>query len=573
MVNGFFIKGVFKIKIIKIMMICIIFATSIVFSYQPKTHANSLADVPGYADELFKSVMKGALVVSGAAASAQDTINGNIEVVGDTATTLWNSYSPQMKQAFLDGLSTTADGIVVSGNYIEELLDKLIPVFEKKPVDNGTGVFSGSGLVVNQSSPTSWSYSTREVDGKYVYIDGHNSGFSINISNYSGGRTNVKVTIKGLSYNYTYPAESSISSQISSIRTPYALVSVFNDVLKESGSTRRISLTYAGVDYAQNVPDPMYDQASRWLRDRVNSGTGTTGSLTLGVPNSVPYSNTGKVLTLGVEGLYLPDGKLYDGAINWRLEGQYSDAGTLVLPDIMVNGQPHTVVKTPTGLTAVNPQTGVPVNVNDVVAGGGTVSTIPNELVYIDGVPYFKAASGTLINVLTGEVVGNPPVGEVTTPDATGLWAKLWEWLKSILDVLKGILSAILSLPLKLLELLKALLLALFIPSEGFWSDNMNNLKSLLWGDTIDNLTGELEGLGNASGGTFKDVIVSLMGVKDLVVIDADSVNSVLDYIHKWVRGVFYPFLLIYNINMLYKLIRGTSLVEMTRLSRNKAGD
>ena len=158
---------------------------------------------------------------------------------------------------------------------------------------------------------------------------------------------------------------------------------------------------------------------------------------------------------------------------------------------------------------------------------------------------------------------------EVTDPDGAttgGLFSKLFEWLKALLDALFKILNAILAIPSLIINALKALLLALFVPTDGFWDDNVNDLRKIVT-DELDteDLIDNVDDLGGVSGGQFRDVIVSLMGVDNLEVIDADSVNKVLDIIHKWVRGVVFPFLIFYNINQLYKLIRGTSLVEATR--------
>ena len=157
----------------------------------------------------------------------------------------------------------------------------------------------------------------------------------------------------------------------------------------------------------------------------------------------------------------------------------------------------------------------------------------------------------------------------VTDPEGAstgGLFSKLFEWLKALLDALFKILNAILAIPALIINALKALILALFVPADGFWDENVNDLRKIVT-DELDteDLIDNVDDLGGVSGGQFKDVIVSLMGVDNLEVIDADSVNKVLDIIHKWVRGVVFPFLIFYNINQLYKLIRGTSLVEATR--------
>lgn len=166
----------------------------------------------------------------------------------------------------------------------------------------------------------------------------------------------------------------------------------------------------------------------------------------------------------------------------------------------------------------------------------------------------------------TPDELSDPNKNPDKDPLSGGFWQTLWDWLKKILE-------AILNLPAKIIKLLKDLLLLLFIPSDGFFDGMLESMKMVI-DDEFDNddLLNKLKGLENGDGGVFKDIVVSLMGVDNLVVIDADSVNKVLDNIHSWVRGVVYPFLIFYNINQIYKLIRGTDIVSVTRGMRNRSG-
>lgn len=167
---------------------------------------------------------------------------------------------------------------------------------------------------------------------------------------------------------------------------------------------------------------------------------------------------------------------------------------------------------------------------------------------------------------------------ETTATEVPSLFGKLWEWLKAILDALFKILNAILALPFVLLEMLWDflwdLIKAVFVPSEDFWDNNLNELKKVIYYDELEDMVDDFSSIADGGGGSFKDIVVSLMGVDGLTVIDADSINSILDNIHSWVRGVIFPLLILFNINSLYKLIRGTSLVEATKglAAREKGG-
>lgn len=213
-----------------------------------------------------------------------------------------------------------------------------------------------------------------------------------------------------------------------------------------------------------------------------------------------------------------------------------------------------------------NPRS-IPIYANPSLTLDNVYNPADTTIKDVGGVPtaVTQTPTGDWVNTATGEVVipaeiTNPVVPDTTNPDGTigGFFSLLWQWLKAILQ-------AILNLPLSIINLLKAALVYLFVPDVNFWNNNLNQIKALMWGDEIDDLTNGFSDLSTNSSGGFQSVFVSLMGVSGLKVIDADSINSVLNTVHSWVRGFFYPFLLIFNINMMYRMIRGTSLVGFGR--------
>lgn len=140
------------------------------------------------------------------------------------------------------------------------------------------------------------------------------------------------------------------------------------------------------------------------------------------------------------------------------------------------------------------------------------------------------------------------------------------------LDFLNSIWDAIKSLPSQIITQLKEAIKYMFVPSETYFSSKFDSLKTKLETKlSYSSYVSLVEGL-RGSGGTFKDVRVTLYG-SDIVLIPASIVNSQLDTIHSWVRGFIFILLIFYNINNIYKMIRGTSLISVTQTMNNRKGD
>lgn len=147
------------------------------------------------------------------------------------------------------------------------------------------------------------------------------------------------------------------------------------------------------------------------------------------------------------------------------------------------------------------------------------------------------------------------PVEEPEPPaDCDGVLCFLGQILKAIGNLGVSIAGTI-------LEGIGGVLKYLFIPDSAFWENNMRELEEKFFKNKISESIDSVEELSNVSAGNFGSVEISLMGVDNLKIIDSRPTNEVLDSIHSWVRGVFYPLLILFNINQLYRLVRGTSLI------------
>jgi len=101
-----------------------------------------------------------------------------------------------------------------------------------------------------------------------------------------------------------------------------------------------------------------------------------------------------------------------------------------------------------------------------------------------------------------------------------------------------------------------------FVPSDGFLSSKLDEIKTSLGEklnyDSYLNLLSAFNGISSAG---LTDVEVDIMG-SHAKIIDFSFLRSALSTIQDWARGFFYIFLIMYNIDSLYYLIRGSHIIR-----------
>lgn len=248
-----------------------------------------------------------------------------------------------------------------------------------------------------------------------------------------------------------------------------------------------------------------------------------TGALGLKLPSDnlyLPQTSDGQTLTKNPDGTYsYPGGEIYAGDLGYTLP----NLKTLDLDGVRIPALP--------------------------------LLDFPGH--------YVNVNTGQIIKTLETDIPGDVPfppaevVPEPTQTEVGGLFAKLWDWLKKILD-------GILGLPAKLIALLTTLLSTLFVPSETFWLENFNELK-LLFAEKLDtdSYLSVLDSIKNVTSPSFSDVkLPSIMGSGETIIIKASYINSALPTIHNWVKGLFFVLLVFYNLNNVYKLLRGGDITS-----------
>lgn len=164
----------------------------------------------------------------------------------------------------------------------------------------------------------------------------------------------------------------------------------------------------------------------------------------------------------------------------------------------------------------------------------------------------------------TGETTDagvKPPKDKIPVEDKGEGCDSVLCFLGGVTAGIADLISTILGLVGDLLDGLFELVKKIFLPSDNFWSSNLDGLKNKFFHDEIKEVQNGVESLETVGSGQFGDVTGSLMGVDNLTIIDSTSINMSLEKIHSWVRGFFYPLLLFFNINQMYRVIRGTSLI------------
>jgi hypothetical protein len=119
-------------------------------------------------------------------------------------------------------------------------------------------------------------------------------------------------------------------------------------------------------------------------------------------------------------------------------------------------------------------------------------------------------------------------------------------------------------------EFLKAIL----IPSASYWIDSFETARTLIL-DKFPKINIELlEELAVAEK-KFEDIPVNIMGVNGIVV-KGSIINDIVGWARPIIQAVIMIFLLLYNYNQLYRLIRGDSLVgsqnTIDNMKSNKVG-
>lgn len=141
--------------------------------------------------------------------------------------------------------------------------------------------------------------------------------------------------------------------------------------------------------------------------------------------------------------------------------------------------------------------------------------------------------------------------------------------------------SAVANIPSNVGNATQAMLKTLFIPSDDYFQNHFNTIKSKLYTRlSVTSYEALFNDVRNAKVGVFDDIKISSYKVGnsnislDTTIVDSKPINDAKPWYYPWVRGTVFILLIVYNYNQIYKLIRGTDMVSVgTTVSNMKGSD
>lgn len=220
--------------------------------------------------------------------------------------------------------------------------------------------------------------------------------------------------------------------------------------------------------------------------------------------------------------------------------------------NILINKLPTDIVSTPT---------------YEIWTPGTTV-VVPNIETGTDSPPV-----DDVLPPIAEETPGDSDTG-TDVPDSDGSTSISWDWLKELLNKLLEMIQTIIdwltNFWTNLLEFIKSL----FVPDENYFVDEFSNVTEKLEEKIPSVDINKLEDLA-VNEFAFEDIYADFFGVRCLVV-RGSVINNVISWARPIIQGLIALFLLLFNYNQIYFLIRGTSLLgssnTLGNMNNNKIG-
>ncbi len=482
---------------------------------------NELLEYPGYAEAMYESIVEETTFISGRYTENKEYVNQSINQITDYAKGWWDEY---MSISNMEPKEKIREMINAAGGYaltVGDFIKKLFTDYDKTTNTGGDDLdFSGYEQYLSYNPNWSTSLSVK-------------SGYTVDIAGIGTGLTSISYSVSG----HTYTAQ---------------------DIGQYRYSINNINVTSG---YQNTTVQGYIDLMARYNAN-VNKKT-LSGHM-------ANIHAMGKTLVIKKSGVAVPPISINRPPQPSRVINNYINEN----PPSAVIPQPKAYLSCPDGTRInmkINGGTFLDIKGNIMSVDKNGTATVDSQICnlgwekpkiqYVDGTDQvgISTPDDGIIDAETGETIvgGGDDEFDDEIKDGCGTLCALGK----LLSGLGSIVKAIAAIPLKILDGLLELFKKIIVPPDGFWTKEIEEIEKQFFKDEIKENIDSLKDLGGAGGGQFQDVSVSLMGVDNVTVVDSDSINMSLDTIHGWVRGIFYPLLLFFNISMLYRLIRGTSFV------------
>lgn len=138
----------------------------------------------------------------------------------------------------------------------------------------------------------------------------------------------------------------------------------------------------------------------------------------------------------------------------------------------------------------------------------------------------------------------------------------IWSLFKGAIDLIVGGISTIVDWIGSFFKFLGDLFHDLFVPSDSYFEKETGKLQTQIESKVgTEEYTNALNSLTRASRSGLQDIKVNLWGVT-VTLIPFSLINPYISTIQDWTRGFMFVFIVLWQINNMYKLVRGTSLIN-----------
>lgn len=209
----------------------------------------------------------------------------------------------------------------------------------------------------------------------------------------------------------------------------------------------------------------------------------------------------------------------------------------------------------------------IPKDTNDLVGKKPSDISTPSYETWTPGVSVVPPSIDTGVDAPPVDDVLPPIVDDVPSDDSGTDTPgdsvdtdnpNAWNWLKELLEKLLDFIKTIVDWLTSFWDKLTEFLISLLVPDDRYFVDSLSEIIDLL-SEKIPSIDiYKLHSL--AVGETkFEDIYANFFGVKCLVV-KGSVINNIVPWIRAIGQGIVGLFLLLYNYNQIYQLIRGGAL-------------
>lgn len=144
----------------------------------------------------------------------------------------------------------------------------------------------------------------------------------------------------------------------------------------------------------------------------------------------------------------------------------------------------------------------------------------------------------------------------------SGIGNFVWSLFEGGINLIIGGITTIVDWVGSFFSFLGNLLKDLFVPEDTYFKNNTNSLNVELKAKLgTEEYTNTLNSLTRVSRSGLNDIKANLFGL-ELTIVPLSLITPIIPTIQNWTRGFMFVFIILWQVNNVYKLIRGTSFIN-----------